>query len=98
MSDRLVCARGDSAVERGAREGGASVSVEVVWKGPLQENDRAQPNQLVQQFLAWGVDGLALATQLVASVDDREGAARESARGSDCDYLAPRWIGGAVLD
>jgi ribose transport system substrate-binding protein len=49
------------AVERGAREAGAEVGLEVLWKGPLQENDRAQQIQLVQQFVADEVDGIALA-------------------------------------
>ncbi len=49
------------AVEQGAREGGAAAGFEVLWKGPLQENDRAQQIQLVQQFIADEVDGIALA-------------------------------------
>jgi ribose transport system substrate-binding protein len=49
------------AVEAGARAGGAKAGVEVVWKGPLQENDRSQQIQLVQQFVSEGIDGLALA-------------------------------------
>jgi ribose transport system substrate-binding protein len=49
------------AVERGAREAGGEVGLEVIWKGPLQENDRAQQIQLVQQFVADEVDGIALA-------------------------------------
>jgi len=49
------------AVERGAREAGGSAGVDVIWKGPLQENDRAQQIQLVQQFVADEIDGLALA-------------------------------------
>ncbi len=49
------------SVERGARAGGVEAGVEVVWKGPLQENDRAGQIQLVQQFVAEGIDGIALA-------------------------------------
>lgn len=49
------------AVESGAREGAQLAEVEVAWKGPLQENDRAQQIQLVQQFVSDGVAGLALA-------------------------------------
>ena len=49
------------AVEKGARAGGESTGLEVAWKGPLQENDRAQQIQLVQQFLSEGIAGLALA-------------------------------------
>jgi ribose transport system substrate-binding protein len=60
------------AVEAGAKKGGSESGLEVVWKGPLQENDRAQQIQLVQQFVSEGIDGLALApldhTALVAAV------------------------------
>lgn len=44
-------------VNRAADEFGA----EVIWKGPLKENDRAQQIQLVQQFISQGVDAIALA-------------------------------------
>lgn len=60
------------AVERGARAAAAEEGVEVVWKGPLQENDRAQQIQLVQQFAGEGIAGIALApldhTALVPAV------------------------------
>jgi ribose transport system substrate-binding protein len=49
------------AVAAGARTAGERTGLEVVWKGPLQENDRAQQIQLVQQFIGEGVAGLALA-------------------------------------
>ncbi len=49
------------AVEAGARAGGDATGLEIVWKGPLQENDRAQQIQLVQQLVGDGVAGLALA-------------------------------------
>jgi ribose transport system substrate-binding protein len=49
------------AVAAGAKEAGARTGVDVVWKGPLQENDRAQQIQLVQQFVSEGIAGLALA-------------------------------------
>lgn len=49
------------AVAAGARAGGERVGVDVVWKGPLQENDRGQQIQLVQQFVGEGVAGIALA-------------------------------------
>jgi ribose transport system substrate-binding protein len=60
------------AVEAGARAGAAESGLAVEWKGPLQENDRAQQIQLVQQFVSEGVAGIALApldhTALVAAV------------------------------
>jgi ribose transport system substrate-binding protein len=49
------------AVEAGARKGAAACELGIEWKGPLQENDRAQQIQLVQQFVSEGVAGLALA-------------------------------------
>jgi ribose transport system substrate-binding protein len=49
------------AVEAGARKGAAASGLELTWKGPLVENDRAQQIQLVQQFVSEGVAGLALA-------------------------------------
>ena len=59
-------------VEKGARAGEAEANVAVLFKGPLQENDRAQQIALVQQFLGEGVDALCLApldrTALVPSV------------------------------
>jgi ribose transport system substrate-binding protein len=50
-----------TAVERGAREAGEELGVEVLWKGPLKENDRAQQIQLVESFVGAGVDGIVLA-------------------------------------
>ncbi|MBM3972782.1 MAG: substrate-binding domain-containing protein [Planctomycetes bacterium] len=49
------------AVAAGAKDAGARTGLNVVWKGPLQENDRAQQIQLVQQFVSEGVAGIALA-------------------------------------
>jgi len=49
------------SVERGAKKAGDELGVEIVWKGPLKENDRAQQIQVVQQFVAQDVDGIVLA-------------------------------------
>lgn len=49
------------AVGAGAKLGGERAGLEVTWKAPLQENDRAQQIQLVQQLLSEGIAGLALA-------------------------------------
>ena len=66
------------AVEAGAQKGADASGLELVWKGPLVENDRAQQIQLVQQFVSEGVAGLALApldhsalAQAVASAKQR---------------------------
>src|SRR2546425_10602681 len=37
------------------------ITVEVVWKGPLREDDREQQIQVVEGFPSQGVDGLVLA-------------------------------------
>lgn len=49
------------SVERGAQAAGSEFGLEIIWKGPTTENDRAQQIQLVQQFVAEGVDGMVLA-------------------------------------
>jgi ribose transport system substrate-binding protein len=49
------------SVEAGAKQAGEDLGVDIIWKGPLKENDRAQQIQLVQQFISQGVDGIVLA-------------------------------------
>lgn len=49
------------SVEAGARSAGKEFSTEIVWKGPLKENDRAQQIAIVEQFVSEGVDGIVLA-------------------------------------
>jgi ribose transport system substrate-binding protein len=49
------------SVERGARDAGRDLDVDIIWKGPLKENDRAQQIQVVQQFISQNVDAIALA-------------------------------------
>ncbi len=48
-----VKARQDLAAE--------GITVEVVWKGPLREDDREQQIQVVEGFTSQGVDGIVLA-------------------------------------
>lgn len=48
-------------VKRGADRAATELGVELKWKGPLKENDRAQQIQVVQQFVADKVDGILLA-------------------------------------
>lgn len=64
------------AVEKGALRGGEAAGLEVVFKGPLQENDRAQQIQLVQQFVSEGIGGIALAPLDHAALVQVVGAAR----------------------
>jgi len=49
------------AVEAGARKAQAELGVNVIWRGPLKENDRQQQIDIVQQFISEGVDGIVLA-------------------------------------
>jgi ribose transport system substrate-binding protein len=49
------------SVEAGAREAGKEFNVEILWKGPLKEDDRAQQIGVVQQFVGSGVDAIVLA-------------------------------------
>ena len=49
------------SVEAGAQAAGKEFGVEIVWKGPLKENDRAQEIAIVEQFVTEGVSGIVLA-------------------------------------
>ena len=49
------------SVEAGAQAAGKEAGVEIIWKGPLKENDRAQQIAIVEQFVQEGVSGIVLA-------------------------------------
>lgn len=49
------------SVEAGAQEAGKKLDVNIIWKGPLKENDRALQIALVEQFVTEGVSGIVLA-------------------------------------
>jgi ribose transport system substrate-binding protein len=49
------------SVEAGARQAGKDLGVEIIWKGPLKENDRAQQIAIVEQFVTEGISGIVLA-------------------------------------
>ncbi|HEB53760.1 MAG TPA: sugar ABC transporter substrate-binding protein [bacterium] len=49
------------SVEAGARDAATALGLEMTFKGPLRENDRATQKQLVQQFIGERVAGIALA-------------------------------------
>jgi len=49
------------SVEAGARAAAADLDVEIVWKGPLKENDRGQQIAIVEQFVTEGVSAIVLA-------------------------------------
>lgn len=49
------------SVEAGAQRAGRELDVNIIWKGPLKENDRAMQIALVEQFVTEGVAGIVLA-------------------------------------
>lgn len=49
------------SVEVGARRAGQVFGVEILWKGPLKESDRAEQIKIVEQFASEGVSGIVLA-------------------------------------
>lgn len=62
------------SVEAGAEEAGRELGVEVIWKGPLKEDDRDSQIKTVEDFITNKVDGIVLAplddTALVAPVEE----------------------------
>ncbi len=48
-------------VEAGAKQAGEELGVEIIWKGPVKEDDRAQQIQVVESFVSQGVSGIVLA-------------------------------------
>jgi len=49
------------SVEAGARKASEELNIEMVWKGPVKENDRAQQISIVEQFINEGISGIVLA-------------------------------------
>jgi ribose transport system substrate-binding protein len=49
------------SVEAGAQAAGRELGVEIIWKGPVKENDRALQISIVEQFVNEGVSGIVLA-------------------------------------
>jgi ribose transport system substrate-binding protein len=49
------------SVHAGADKAAKELDVDISWKGPLQENDRAQQISIVDQFVAGDVSAIALA-------------------------------------
>lgn len=50
-----------NSVHAGAERAAKELGVEIIWKGPLLENDRAGQMDTVQDFVAKRVDGICLA-------------------------------------
>jgi len=65
------------SVEAGAKKAGEELKVEVIWKGPLKEDEKNQQIALVEQFVSDGVSGICLAplddTALLAPVRSAAG-------------------------
>lgn len=49
------------SVEAGAKEGGRQQGVEIIWKGPLREDDREDQIKVVDDMITRGVDAIVLA-------------------------------------
>ncbi len=49
------------SVQAGAYQAGKDLGADIIWKGPLEENDRAQQISIVEQFVSDGVNGIVLA-------------------------------------
>ncbi len=49
------------SVEAGAMKAGEELGVDVIWKGPLTEDDKDQQIKVVEDFITKGVKGIALA-------------------------------------
>lgn len=49
------------SVEAGANQAGKELNVDIIWKGPLKEDDRAAQIQTVEQFVTDGVSGIVVA-------------------------------------
>jgi ribose transport system substrate-binding protein len=54
------------SIHMGALQAAVEFGVEVIWKGPQKEDDRAQQITVVEDFISRGVDGIVL-----APLDDR---------------------------
>jgi ribose transport system substrate-binding protein len=66
------------SVQAGAEKAGKELDVEIIWKGPLKENDRAQQIAVVEQFVGDKVGAIVLAplddTALVKPVKEAAAA------------------------
>jgi ribose transport system substrate-binding protein len=49
------------SVQAGAQKAADELGVNMIWKGPLKESDRAQQIAIVEQFVSEGVGGIVLA-------------------------------------
>jgi ribose transport system substrate-binding protein len=54
------------SIHAGAVKASRELGVEIIWKGPLREDDREEQNQIVENFVSSGVSAIVL-----APLDDR---------------------------
>lgn len=54
------------SIHAGAVKASRELGVEIIWKGPLREDDREEQNQIVENFVSFGVSAIVL-----APLDDR---------------------------
>lgn len=54
------------AIHAGAVKASKELGVEIIWKGPLREDDREEQNQIMETFISSGVSAIVL-----APLDDR---------------------------
>ena len=54
------------SIHAGARKASQELGVSIVWKGPLKEDDRDEQIQIVETFIAAGIDAI-----LLSPLDDR---------------------------
>ncbi|MEW6073234.1 MAG: substrate-binding domain-containing protein [Planctomycetota bacterium] len=66
------------SIHAGALEAGRELGVEIVWKGPLREDDRAEQIKVVENLTTKGVDALVVAplddTALIAPLQEADAA------------------------
>src|ERR1700689_5123538 len=49
------------SIHAGALKAGQELGCEIIWKGPLKENDREDQIKVVEDFVTRGVSGIVLA-------------------------------------
>ena len=78
-------------VEAGAKDAGQKLNAEIIWKGPVKEDDRTAEIQVVEQFVGEGVSGIVLAPLDSKATSEARAPGRRS-KDSGCDHgLGARW-------
>ena len=65
------------AIHAGAKKAAGELGVEVIWKGPVKEDDRESQIAVIEDFITRGVDGIVVApldsSALVAPIEEAIG-------------------------